>query len=131
MEQKVMAKAQKTQDSVDRKPIFVEFPSTSDGKTPKDLPEASQKAMDQVVATIQEVSRQVIEGMEELPAEQRPAEIQLEFGIRFDDDNGAMLSVDRENAAFSARVVWYHKDKPVATLRSVAGLIPPAQDDDD
>jgi hypothetical protein len=130
-----MAKQKKIEEKAPQpKEIYVEYLVSEGEKQPlsgEEWQTHSQKSMEQVVATLQEVARQVVEGMEALPDEHRPAEIVLSFGIRTDVDKGAVLAQDIDKTTFGARLVWYHKDKPVASLRLTPGLIPPAPNNDD
>lgn len=127
-----MAKQKSAPEKYQSKPVYVEFHSAEgDQGGGKDWQAQSQKAIEQAVISLQEVARQVITGMEALPSDQRPSEVAVNFGLRLDAEKGAVVAQKLDDAAFTARLVWYHRDKPVATLRSVAGFIPRAQDDDE
>lgn len=127
-----MAKQKTTPDAYQSKPVYVEFQENGGEKgSGKDWQEQSQKALEQAVISLQEIARQVIAGMEALPTDQRPSEVTINFGLRLDADQGAVVAQKLDEAALTARLVWYHKDKPVATLRSVAGLIPRLPEEED
>jgi hypothetical protein len=127
-----MAKQKTAPDAYQSKPVYVEF-QTSEGEKGdgKDWQAQSQKALEQAVVSLQEIARQVITGMEELPADRRPSEVTVNFGLRLDAEKGAVVAQKLEEAAFTARLVWYHREKPVATLRSTAGFIPRAPENDE
>jgi hypothetical protein len=87
--------------------------------------------MERVVASLQEISRQVVASLDELPEDARPAEMNLWFGINSHAEAGAVVAFNPKKATFSARMVWYQKEKPVVSLRQTPGLIPPAPSNDD
>lgn len=127
-----MAKQKTAPDAYQSKPVYVEFQTAEVEKGDgKDWQAQSQQALEQAVISLQEIARQVITGMEALPSDQRPSEVTVNFGLRVDAEKGAVVAQKLDEAAFTARLVWYHRDKPVATLRSVAGFIPRAQEDDE
>jgi hypothetical protein len=152
-----MAKDKKAPEPMAPRPIYVEFPdqeaaagqadSNQADKNQADKNQAaasvnledwqehSEKAIQQVVASLQEIARQVVAGMDELPEEARPAEMNLWFGIDSHAEAGAVVAFNPKKATFSARMVWYQKEKPAVSLRQTPGLIPPApansEDDED
>lgn len=156
-----MAKDKKIAEPVTPKPVYVEFPikagkagpgaegagaegagaegaGAEDTAAPaaveinlEDWQVRSGKAMEQVVASLQEIARQIVAGMEELPEEACPAEMNLWFGIDSHADAGAVVAFNPKKATFSARMVWYPKEKPVVSLRQTPGLIPPAPSTDE
>lgn len=137
-----MAKKEQEKKVVEPKPVYVEFPAAAEledveretGPAELDL-EAwqgdSAQALDQMVAALQEVARRVVAGMDDLPKETRPAEVSLAFGIDTDPQAGAVVAYNPKKATFSARLVWYHRDKPVVSLRPTPGLVPPAAGNDE
>jgi hypothetical protein len=133
-----MAKKEQEKQDFESKAVYVEFPleeEEADGQQPAEVDlEAwqgqSAQALDQMVAALQEVARRVVAGMDALPKETRPAEVSLYFGVDSDPDAGAVVAYNPKKATFSARMVWYHRDKPVASLRPTPGLVPPIVEDD-
>lgn len=129
-----MAKDKKTAEPVAPKPVFFEYPVEEGEHEALSLEawqERSDKSMEQVVASLQEISRQVVASLDELPEDARPAEMNLWFGINSHAEAGAVVAFNPKKATFSARMVWYQKEKPVVSLRQTPGLIPPAPSNDD
>ena len=129
-----MAKDKKTAKPVAPKPVFFEYPvdeGEHDELSLEAWQERSDKSMEQVVASLQEISRQVVASLDELPEDARPAEMNLWFGINSHAEAGAVVAFNPKKATFSARMVWYQKEKPVVSLRQTPGLIPPAPSNDD
>lgn len=136
-----MAKKEQEKQELEPKAVYVEFPiaemsGEEQAAAPAELDlEAwqgeSAQALDQMVAALQEVARRVVAGMDALPKETRPAEISLSFGIDSDPQTGAVVAYNPKKATFNARLVWYHRDKPVVSLRPTPGLVPPAAGSDD
>lgn len=136
-----MAKKEQEKQDLEPKPVYVEFPLVEEDEEGQEAGQAeldmeawqgqSAQALDQMVAALQEVARRVVAGMDALPKETRPAEVSLSFGIDSDPDAGAMVAYNPKKATFNARLVWYHRDKPVASLRPTPGLVPPAAGNDD
>jgi hypothetical protein len=129
-----MAKDKKTAEPVAPKPVFFEYPvdeGEHDELSLEAWQERSDKSMEQVVASLQEISRQVVASLDELPEDARPAEMNLWFGINSHAEAGAVVAFNPKKATFSARMVWYQKEKPVVSLRQTPGLIPPAPSNDD
>jgi hypothetical protein len=129
-----MAKDKKTAEPVAPKLVFFEYPvdeGEHDELSLEAWQERSDKSMEQVVASLQEISRQVVASLDELPEDARPAEMNLWFGINSHAEAGAVVAFNPKKATFSARMVWYQKEKPVVSLRQTPGLIPPAPSNDD
>ncbi|MFN2195922.1 MAG: CU044_2847 family protein [Anaerolineales bacterium] len=129
-----MAKDKKTAEPVAPKPVFFEYQvdeGEHDELSLEAWQERSDKSMEQVVASLQEISRQVVASLDELPEDARPAEMNLWFGINSHAEAGAVVAFNPKKATFSARMVWYQKEKPVVSLRQTPGLIPPAPSNDD
>ncbi len=125
-----MTKAKKTKEVVESKPIYIEFP-ISEGETTEvnleDWQAQSEKSLDQLVTSLQEVARRVVSGLDELTEETCPSEMSLSFGIDSHPEAGAVIAFNPKKATYWARLVWYQKEKPVVSIRSTPGLIPPAQ----
>lgn len=116
-------------ESKEAKPIYIQFSKQNEEVAEMDLEtwgNRSREAVTQMVNSLQEVAKQVVAGMEELSEEERPAEIMMWFGIDFHPEAGAVVSFSQKKATFSARLMWYPKEKPVVSLRPTPGLIPPA-----
>lgn len=134
-----MAKKDQEKKDLEPKAVYVEFPldeADVEAGQPAEVDlEAwqgqSSEAIDQMVASLQEVARRVVAGMDALPKDTRPAEVSLYFGIDSDPDAGAVVAYNPKKATFSARMVWYHRDKPVVSLRPTPGLVPPVSVNDD
>jgi hypothetical protein len=134
-----VTKKQETQVAVEPRVVYFEFPE-SEGEAQELSLEAwevlSKKALDQVVASVHEIARRVIHELERLPENERPAEVDLYFGINNHPQAGAVIAFSPKRASFNARLVWYQKDRPMVSLRPTPGLIPPApveenEDEDD
>lgn len=125
-----MTKAKKTEDVVESKSIYIEFPVLEGETTELSLEEwqaQSEKSLDQLVTSLKEVAQRVVSGLDELTEETCPSEMSLSFGIDSHPEAGAVIAFNPKKATYWARLVWYQKEKPVVSIRSTPGLIPPAQ----
>lgn len=91
--------------------ILVEFTS-SGGKVirgplhlkSEELIEKSQKSVDAAMNTIHNMSQRVISTMDNLA--NRPRQVEVEFGIKFDVEAGALLTKAGGEANLIVKLVW-------------------------
>jgi hypothetical protein len=92
-------------------PILVEF-SSSGGKVtrglprlePEDLIIKSRKAVDSAMNTIYNMSQRVIATMDSLS--NHPSQVEVEFGISFDVEAGALVTKAGGEANLMVKLVW-------------------------
>lgn len=97
---------------VDGSAIIVEFPTAPGMKqvslSPKDLAEKSAEAVRASMRSIYLMSRQVMAALRAVPASERPSQAEVEFGITFSAEAGAILAKAGSEASISVKLIWEH-----------------------
>lgn len=91
--------------------ILVDF-SSSGGKVtrgllklePEELIEKSKKAVDSAMNTIYNMSQRVISTIDNLA--NQPSQVEVEFGISFDVEAGALVTKAGGEATLTVKLVW-------------------------
>lgn len=115
--------------------VLVDFPpepgvqpvgriSLSDPDQLAALQEKSENAISRSMGIVRSMAARVTKTIRDLPVSERPTEIEIEFGIKLDVEAGAMIAKSGVEAGFNVKLTWEREEKPVASLRSMAGLVP-------
>jgi hypothetical protein len=101
------------QDTATSDPILVEFTRADDGPRPvawysiKKKPELEKKSievMDKAMDTIHKMADKVNNTIQML--ENRPDHVEMEFGIKFDAEIGAIVAKVTTEASMTIKMVW-------------------------
>ena len=88
--------------------ILIEFPSKPGiqkvSLKPKDVSEKSAKALDAAMQTIQQMADKVTSTMWEIA--QKPSEVAVEFGLKFDVESGVLLAKTSVEAGLNVTLKW-------------------------
>lgn len=74
---------------------------------PTELATKSAQALSQAMGTIHALANRTTETIERLP--QKPAEVELEFGIKIDAEAGAIVSRVGGEGNLRIKMVWRHE----------------------
>jgi len=94
--------------------VIVEFPPAPGrrqvARKPEEAAQESAKALDNSMSTIQHMARRFTSTMNSLGS-LRPGEMELEFGIKFDTEVGAIISKAGIEASLNVKLVWKGEEK--------------------
>lgn len=89
-------------------PILVEFTAGPGVQrvsiSPADIAKKSKEALDSAMNTIHNMARHVITTVESLA--QRPSEVEVSFGLKFDAKAGAIIARAGMEASINVRLTW-------------------------
>lgn len=91
-------------------PILVQF-SEARGMQPvalsgEDLVEKSAEALDKAMGTIRQMSDRVLATMREINLTDRPAQVEVEFGLTLEAEAGALIAKVGTQAGLKVKLVW-------------------------
>ena len=93
--------------------VLVEFPPAPGrhkvARKPEDAAEESAKALDKSMRTIQSMAHRFTTAMNSLD-NLRPSEMELEFGIKFDVEVGAIITKTGLEANLNVKLLWKDGD---------------------
>ena len=91
-------------------PILVQF-SEARGMQPvslsgEDLAEKSAEALNKAMGTIREMAERVVDTIQDINLADRPAQVEVEFGLTLDAEAGALIAKVSTQAGFKVKLVW-------------------------
>lgn len=90
--------------------IIVEFPKKPHmedvGLNPEELVQQSTEAIKTAMQSIYRMSRQTIAMIKAIPAVEQPTQAEVQFGITFDAEAGAVLAKAGMEASITVKLVW-------------------------
>ncbi|MFF7902574.1 CU044_2847 family protein [Streptomyces sp. NPDC007920] len=91
-----------------RTEVLVDFPVRQGVKqvalTPADVAQRSGEAVDSAMATIRRMAEKLADAVNDLA--RRPDEMEVEFGLTFDAEAGALIAKAGVEAALTVRLSW-------------------------
>lgn len=99
-------------------PILVQF-SEARGMQPvslsgAELAEKSAEALDKAMDTIRQMSNRVVSTFKDINLMDRPAQVEVEFGLTLDAEAGALIAKVGTQAGFKVKLVWKHEPPKTA-----------------
>ncbi|MFE9169010.1 CU044_2847 family protein [Streptomyces kebangsaanensis] len=92
----------------DKTEVLVDFPVRQGVKqvalTPADVAQRSGEAIDSAMATIRNMAEKLADAVNDLA--RRPDEMEVEFGLTFDAQAGALIAKAGVEAALTVRLSW-------------------------
>jgi hypothetical protein len=90
--------------------IIVEFPEKrgfrESSLSPEELAKKSMEAIKTAMQSIYRMSRQTVAMLKTIPSTERPSQAEVEFGIKFDAEAGAVLAKAGVEANINIKLVW-------------------------
>lgn len=91
--------------------VIVEFPEKSGLQpvsrlSPREVARKSSEALDQAMNTIHHMARRVNATLNAMA--EPPEQVEVDFGITFDADVGAVIARDAAECSISVKLVWEH-----------------------
>lgn len=74
--------------------------------TPENLAEKSAQALDKAMTTIRLMGQRVTDTVKRINVADRPTKVELEFGLKFDAEAGALVAKASTEAAFKVVLTW-------------------------
>ncbi len=102
-------------DADDIGPVLVQF-SEARGMQPvapmsgAELAAKSAEAIDKAMSTMRQVADRVLDTIRDINVSDRPAQVEVEFGLTLDAEAGALIAKVGTQAGFKVKLVW--KAKP-------------------
>lgn len=78
--------------------------------SPKALEEKSTESIDDAMLMIKEISKKVIDNMEETPAEFRPSQVELTFNLLLTMNGRAVITKSEKEKNLKVMLVWKDKE---------------------
>jgi hypothetical protein len=79
--------------------------------SPENLAEKSAQALDKAMSTVRLMGQRVTETVKGINVADRPSKVELEFGLKFDAEAGALVAKASTEAAFKVVLTWEQPDK--------------------
>jgi len=79
--------------------------------SPQDVIEKSKAAIDNAMKTMQAMAGKTMATIKAIPVSERPTTFQVEFGIKFDAQGGALIASASAEASITITMTWEHKSK--------------------
>jgi hypothetical protein len=96
-------------------PTLIEF-TTEEGLRPvgafrkrEAITEESQRAMDKAMHTISLMAENVQEAVRNMKGDIIPADIEVEFGLKFDIELGVMIAKTSDEGGIKVKMRWYRE----------------------
>lgn len=77
-----------------------------------DLREKSQEIVDKAMGTIRAMAAKVVKTVKEIKVSERPDKVEVQFGIKFDAEAGALVAKASTETAIAVTLTWEHKSEP-------------------
>jgi hypothetical protein len=78
--------------------------------TGPDMQAKSQEVIAKAMGTIRAMARQVVNTVKAIKVSERPDKVEVQFGIKFDVEAGAVVAKASTETAISVTLTWEHKD---------------------
>jgi hypothetical protein len=75
-----------------------------------DMAEKSAELVEKAMGTIRGMAKKVVETVESIKVSERPTKVEVEFGIKFDAEAGALLSKVSAETSMNVTLTWERKD---------------------
>jgi hypothetical protein len=75
-----------------------------------DLAEKSAELIEKSMSTIRGMAKKVVETAESIKVSERPAKVEVEFGIKLDAEAGALLAKASAETTMNVTLTWERKD---------------------
>jgi hypothetical protein len=98
-----------TTDANAQTTILVEFtprPGLQQVSRADDVAQKSAQALDKAMSTIREMGQRVTDTVKDINVADRPTKVELEFGLKFDAEAGAVVARASTEAAFKVVLTW-------------------------
>jgi hypothetical protein len=79
--------------------------------SPKDVAQKSAQALEKAMSTIREMGQRVTDTVKDINVADRPTKVELEFGLKFDAEAGAVVAKASTEAAFKVVLTWEQPDE--------------------
>lgn len=86
--------------------------------SPKALEEKSTESIDDAMLMIKEISKKVVDNMEETPAEFRPSQVELTFNLLLTMNGRAVITKSEKEKNLKVMLMW--KDKEEETEKKIS-----------
>lgn len=101
-----------TEEADDDAVILVEFAPTAGMKqvslTAADVAQKSAQAVDKAMDTIRAMAKRAIATLDTLA--NKPTQVELEFGIKFNTEAGALIAKTSTEASITVKMTWERKN---------------------
>ena len=74
-----------------------------------DMYEKSDEAMEKAMGTIKAMAEKTFNTVKSIPVSERPTKVDVEFGIKFDLEAGAMVAKASAETAVKVTLSWEHQ----------------------
>ncbi len=75
-----------------------------------DMYEKSDEAVEKAMGTIKAMANKTVAAVKAIPVSERPQKVEVEFGINFSMEAGAVVAKASAEAAVKVTLAWEHKD---------------------
>jgi hypothetical protein len=72
----------------------------------EDVAQKSAQALDKALSTIREMGQRVTDTIKSINVADRPSKVELEFGLKFDAELGAVVAKASAEAGFKVVLTW-------------------------
>ena len=94
----------------ENEPILVEFGPGRGlqqvSRSPEDLAAKSAEVLNKAMSTIHNTAQRVMATIREIDISDRPAQVEVEFGLTLDADAGALIAHVGAEASFTVKLIW-------------------------
>lgn len=74
-----------------------------------ELVQRSEEALDKAMGTIRRMSTRVVDTIQSINLADRPAQVEVEFGLTLDAEAGALIAKVSTQASFNVKLVWENR----------------------
>lgn len=74
-----------------------------------DMYEKSDEAMEKAMGTIHAMAEKTVKTVKAIPVSERPSKVEVEFGIKFDLEVGAVVAKASAESAVKVTLTWEHQ----------------------
>ena len=75
-----------------------------------DMYEKSDEAVEKAMKTIRAMAEKTVNTVKAIPVSERPSKVEVEFGIKFDLEAGAVVAKASTEAAVKVTLTWEHQN---------------------
>lgn len=90
-------------------PVLVQFEQRGLQPVSRDdhlLVEKSQQALESAMSTIRTMGKRIVATIKKIDKTDRPAEVEVEFGLVLEAEAGALIAKAKTQAAFTVKLKW-------------------------
>ena len=75
-----------------------------------DMYEKSDEAVEKAMKTIRAMAEKTVNTVKAIPVSERPSKVEVEFGIKFDIEAGAVVAKASAETAVKVTLTWEHQN---------------------